>query len=111
VVFNTDGSVSIGMTAEFPTTTTATWTADQAFRLGVLSLADELFVYINDAEIAHMQRSILYSNLPVESFYFDYGDGYIVSPGTIMIDNVSIIPEPAALALFGLGGLMLRKKK
>jgi len=90
--------------------TSATWTPDQAFRLGILSLADELFVYINDVEIAHIERDSQFSDLPVDFFYFTYGAD-TVSPGTIMIDNVLVTPEPATLLLFGLGGILLRRKR
>jgi len=110
VVFSANGNIGCQTPTE-TISTTATWTAGQAFTLGVLSLADEFFVYINDIEIANVQRISLYSDLPIESFFFSYGADNIVSPGTIMIDNVFVIPEPATLMLLGLGGLLIRRKK
>jgi len=110
IAFYTDGKISVGTPLGF-VSTSATWTANQSFRLGVLSLEKELFVYINDSEIAHVQRSDLYSNLPVHSFYFRYSAGGVVLPGTIMIDNVSIVPEPMTLALLGAGCLMIRRRQ
>lgn len=32
-------------------------------------------------------------------------------PGTVYIDNLRMIPEPATMVLLGLGGLLLRRKK
>jgi len=90
--------------------TIATWTENQPFKLGVLSLEEEVYFYIDDTEIAHIERSIQYSNLPVDSFYFSYGDGYTTLPGTIMIDNVMVIPEPATLLLLTLGGVLIRRR-
>lgn len=33
------------------------------------------------------------------------------TPGTIYMDNLRMVPEPATMALLGLGGLLLRRKK
>ena len=77
----------------------------------VLSLEDEVTFYINGTEIEHINRDSQYSSIPVESFFFTYGSGGVALPGTIMIDNVSIIPEPASFALLAIGTLLIRRKK
>jgi PEP-CTERM motif-containing protein len=33
------------------------------------------------------------------------------TPGTVYVDNLRTIPEPATMVLLGLGGLLLRRKK
>jgi hypothetical protein len=39
------------------------------------------------------------------------GGAFVGSNGTMYVDNVSITPEPMTLALLGLGGLLLRRRK
>jgi hypothetical protein len=109
VVFYSDGSIAVGTPAGI-LYTYATWTENQPFTLGVLSLEEELYVYINNVEIKHIIRNEQYSNLPVESFYFTYGSGGIAEPGTIMIDNVLVVPEPATILLLTLGCFALRRR-
>lgn len=108
IAFYSDGSIEAGTPSKI-LSTSATWIANEAFRLGILSLEDEVTFYINGNEIAHITRASQYSNIPVESFFFRYGAD-VVSPGTIMIDNVRIIPEPMTLTLLTIGGLLLRRK-
>lgn len=110
IAFYSDGRVAVGTPAGL-VTTAATWADNEAFRVGVLSLEDEVTFYINGTEIEYINRDSQYSSIPVESFFFTYGSGGVALPGTIMIDNVNIIPEPASLVLLALGSLLIRRKK
>jgi hypothetical protein len=38
----------------------------------------------------------------------DWHDGVA---GSIQFDNASVVPEPTTMALLGLGGLLLRRRK
>lgn len=48
--------------------------------------------------------------LNINLFMFDQ-DGPHTGSGIIRYDNISVVPEPASLALLGLGGLLLRRKR
>lgn len=53
----------------------------------------------------HSSAAFILAN-PFETVTFEGG-----SDGGMLIDNVSVTPEPATMVLLGLGGLLLRKRK
>lgn len=66
--------------------------------------------WINEAsDLAPTQADMLavLSNLSAMHFLTDYRSG----PEVLSFDNVTLVPEPASVALLGLGMLMLRRRR
>ena len=81
---------------------------------GALPFSDMLVHHIDEPEIvADIFVSVDFSgygNIYIDNVIFGQAQGFDVT-GTRFWGNVTITPEPATLLLFGLGGLMLRRKK
>ena len=72
------------------------------------SLFSNTYTLANNAPFTTFTETIIVSSATTASLTFEGTGSDNIG---MLLDNVTLVPEPATLCLLGLGGLMLRKKK